>query len=220
MYIWMKEAGNIIIYKMIPDQEKIKNYREEVLDSNPLIIKTIISNSMDAIKYIENSKNLRNSEIVFDTQNLYDRGIWSRYENNDISVEEIKENYLNGLYDNKKTIRVYNDDLKAINCFCYLLLTKKANLKNPYLTAYKLDDIIELPLNLYLLHLLLQGNFGAIINNDITEILKLCDFEYIRKIKFNDIIDILNVGLLPGNLLMLENSSDIGSKILRKARVR
>lgn len=77
-----------------------------------------------------------------------------------------------------------------------------------------------LPQNLFFLQCLINGNFARVANEDITNLLKLFNFRYLKSVDIFEIIEILNLGLVDGNITDIENKASIGEKILRRAKVK
>ncbi len=220
MYLFTKNTGEILVYEMLPNSSKIKSFRKALLQDNPLEAKTLISNNADTLKYLENAEILRHSDLVFDNQGLMDRGHYAYFTKEEGNLASLVSALINGKFDFNPLIKVINDDLRATCPYYYLLLTENYREINNLKPEYQLANILILSEPLYLLQLLIQGKFPRVINADITPFLKLFTFTYVKKIAFLDVVDIMHLGLLKGNLTTLEATLEMGSQILKRARVR
>ena len=229
MYLFAKNNSQIEVYSMMALNDKIKKYRQGVLSKNKnLKVTTLISTDKDAINHLQNATKIDERDVIFSKNNFIGSDVWSEFFDDEITLEDktkVINNYLLGLYDTNVPIEVvknvYNEQKKWVEIPAYqMLLTEEKKVYDDYKSNIKLKNIIMLPQNLFFLQCLINGNFARVANEDITNLLKLFNFRYLKSVDIFEIIEILNLGLVDGNITDIENKASIGEKILRRAKVK
>ena len=222
MYIFDKNENKIDIYKMEARKKDIKRYKEEVIKNNKKnLLYSFDTNYSNTMKDFETSSAISLNKINCQyavgpwhsvRSNILEKAGTANLEEINKSIEKYSslgsydgdmlyldnkhkqklENYLDGLYDNSSMIKVigYNEAEKY-----YFLKTEEAE-KELLFEEYHMKGIIDLPLKLYILHLLLQGDFAKLKNRNISEQLSLFNIDYYKSFSLDDIHDLINSGLI------------------------
>lgn len=230
MILYNKLEESIDIYNMEAKKEEIKKYRERVLHQQkkkePLFY-YLKTNSPDTIKSLADASNIDISLLSYDNSTVLDCGSYSDIyevanENLNKNQEAIIDAYINGYYDEFPTINVFQFNWQKKEDEELLRLLK---LKNSYISStnshgnvYKIDDILNLPKNLYLLHLLQQGKYAKVAGENITRLLKMFEVEYVKNVKLKEIEEMLETGLVDGTLERTIKKVETSSKIYQKLK--
>ena len=141
--------------------------------------------------------------------------------------KEIIAKYIEGEYDNLN-VKSIIERLPGKN-FVYkdyrlLIVENFVDVRNNFAAVREVimgtKNVINLPYTLYLLYLLKRGEFSNLADANISEQLSLFDIDYLRSIKLKDIQDILSTGLLSGTMEEVIKKAEIGSKILKKSKIK
>lgn len=172
MYLFNEKMGTVEIYEMNPQEELMATYRKKEIEENiPLSERFYCASSLY-------SKPLLEDKDTFQMDELNYQGIMPQ-KSFQISHSfqpqpfltsdsgQIMGRYINGAYDSNKTIRVIDNDDK------YFVLPKNDYYYHMHVGEYWMTDIIRVPKSLYLLRLLNQGDFSAVISENIDEQLGL-----------------------------------------------
>lgn len=230
MLIYDKLEDSINIYNMEGKKEEIKKYRERVLKrckkKEPLFY-YLKTNCLETIKSLKDVSDIDINLLSYDNSTVLDYGSYSSiYEiepaNIDSEQERILEAYISGYYDKQTITKVskYNWQNESNEELLRLLKPSIYYIAgtNSHGDVYEIDDMLNLPRNLYLLHLLQQGKYAHVVNENITKLLKLFEFEYVNNIKLKDIEEMLETGLVDGSLEKSIKKAEVGSKILQKVK--
>lgn len=140
--------------------------------------------------------------------------------------KKILEKYANGKYDSLKPIRIYEHDSNKTNEEIYRLLQPEGLMIHHeeiirdchYIIYYEARHMINLPRDLYLLHLFQNGDFSKLTSENIDMQLKFFEVEYFKSVKISDVSDMISFGLLSGTLEDAIKKAEIGSSILQKMK--
>lgn len=230
MLIYNKLEDSIDIYNMEAKTEEIKKYRKRIIQKSkkqePLFY-YLRTNCLDTIKSLENASNININSLVYDNNTPLDYGTYSDlYEihpvNLDNKQEKIIEAYLAGYYDNLPTTKIFQFNWKNEEDEELYRLLKPKNYHisstNSHGNVYEIDDMLNLPRNLYLLHQLLQGRYSRVADENIAKLLKLFEFDYQRNIKLKEIEEIIETGLITDSMDQVIKKVETSSKVYQKAK--
>lgn len=230
MLLYNKLENSIDIYNMEGKEEKIKKYRERILKQNknkdPLFY-YLKTNCLDTIKTLESASNIDINLLSYDNSTVLDCGSYSDIfeiapSSLDNDQEAIIEAYINGHYDKLTVTNVFqfNCKKKEDEELLRLLKPKKSYITstNSHGNVYEIDDILNLPRNLYLLHLLKQGKYAKVADENITKLSKMFEIEYIKNVKLKEIEEMLETGLVDGTLEKTIKKVETSSKVFQKLK--
>lgn len=230
MLIYNKLENSIDIYNMEVKKEEIKKYRKRIIEKNkkqnPLFY-YLKTNCLDTAKSISAVSNIDIGTIVYDNSTPLDYGTHSDlYEveqgNLDEDQEKIIDSYVAGYYDNLPATKIFQHNWKAGKdevLFRFLQPNKyHISSVNSQGTVYKIDDMLNLPKELYLLQQLLQGKYASVADENITKLLKLFEFDYQKNIKLKEIEEILETGLVSGNIDQVLKKAETSTKVFQKVK--
>ena len=86
--------------------------------------------------------------------------------------------------------------------------------RNSYGLVY-MSTLLDLPENLYNLHMLLQEKYDRVVNSNIQRQLQLFDYELMKNISFKELEELKELGLIQEGV---DSKSIIGSMILKKIK--
>ncbi len=212
--LYEKKEGSINIYKVVPKSEEIKRYRKSVLERTKECLVYKLKNGGDNPLIIGNKSTYFMHDFVYDNSNALESGSWSSiYESSNDFIT--KSNYLAGIYDTKEVAEVYqyNPTLNVVHRF---LQTMKPEViaRNSYGLVY-MSTLLDLPENLYNLHMLLQEKYDRVVNSNIQRQLQLFDYELMKNISFKELEELKELGLIQEGV---DSKSIIGSMILKKIK--
>lgn len=162
--LFNRDGENIFIYKMIPDEGKISNFKryeeERILEKDRVYCaKTSLFNILEENEVDESKLNTKIDGLRMGKGSYFHSfepvGYTDYYKN-------LLENYYNGLYTDSRVVTIlryygsYRN--KAIK---YLLMT---------MDKYKdgeINNIISIPESLYYMQMIEQGRFGSIYRDNI-----------------------------------------------------
>lgn len=218
MFIIDKNKGGIDLYTIEAKRDELRKYRETILKSHEqqlfyyilskkvkTLKKFITSSSID----LNNShdKNLNQLLLKLCNYNVSDEDnemIYHYFDNSSL----IKK-YLDGLMDTNSVVKLMSN---SHDCDLYYLVSDITKIDYNH---WLLKEVMNLPKELYLLHLLLLGRYEKLENEQITEQLSLFDIKYFITYTENDLKDLSNLGLMP-NYNEVMNKAMLHSRILQK----
>ena len=218
MLIYDKKENSIDIYTLEKKEEEIKKYKKNVIqrNKNNIDFNILSTNNTNTIRSFIERSIISWDDINYDNN----RGIYSQLSimQPDEKMNEILDRYINGEFDKNHITTVAKDLFKGQ--ISNLLNTEHGTWYNLCSDNenYELPYLIELPYNLYLLHLLKQGRFVELIPENIKNQLNLFDIEYIKNVKLSDIQDMIDTGLVYGDIDSIIDRAETGSKILKKLK--
>ncbi len=227
MLIYDKKPDKIDIYTMEPNKEKLEKYRKRAVQryKDDLYLCYLKTNNWETISRMKNASAIDNHLVNYDNSTPLDCGTWA---NIYITGEEqgknlILEKYIAGEYDKLAPTRVFEYEYEA-ECEkrLYNLLKTEGHYissTNSHGDVYQMDNMLNLPENLYLLHQLLLGKYASVADENITRLLKLFEFEYQKNVELQAIEEMLATGLVSGTIDRVIKKAEVGSKVLRKALV-
>ena len=225
MYLYEKNNNDINIYNMFPNLEMLYCYRKEMMskmgdnylydgleilnndNEKPLfeLYESELDNIILPIEKVNSKYNDdydRNHELVMSDKSFYKKG-------------EILTKYFYNTYRNNNVVKIQD-----LNKLRYFILTNKQYLTDENNKLLKvMSDIIEIPENLYVLHMLEQNKFDLINNYNYEEQLKFFNLKYIDKINFDDLrrLEWFGIGKnLYDNALKLSEQDEKVIKILKQ----
>ncbi len=225
MLICDTKQNNINLYMMIEKQDEVKEFKKQIIKEHTQnqLFYELTTNSESTIRAFNSKDEINITLLVYDYI-AKNNQIWSKIASKkNISLseiqkqEEILEAYINGEYDNLVPIEVFKhlwDD--GVNCCLYRFLKIGKQTKDK--RSYKIDNILNLPKQLYFLALLKNGIFEKVMNEDIERQLKLFELEYVKSISLDDIATLIDANLINSTLDEVISKTQIGSKILSKMR--
>lgn len=230
MLIYNKLEDSIDIYNMEAKTEEIKKYRKRILNKckkeEPLFY-YLRTNCIDTMKALKDVSNIDIRSLVYDNGTPLDYGTHSDLfeaarANLDEDQEKILEAYIDGYYDKLPTTKVFQFNWKTEEEEELYRFLKPNDYHissaNSHGYVYEMDDLLNLPRNLYLLQQLLQGRYSRVADENITKLLKLFEFEFQRNIKLKEIEEILETGLISGNIDQVIKKAETSSKVYQKAK--
>lgn len=230
MLIYNKLEDSIDIYNMEAKTEEIKKYRKRIIDKSkkqePLFY-YLRTNCLGTMKSLKDASNINIGSLVYDNGTPLDYGTHSDlYEvqpvNIDKDQEKILETYIEGYYDKLPTTRVFQFNWEKEGEEELFRFLKPNNYHissaNSHGNVYEMNDMLNLPRNLYLLHQLLQGRYSHVADENITKLLKLFEFDYQKNIKLKEIEEILETGLFSGTIDQVIKKAETSSKVYQKAK--
>lgn len=230
MFIYNKLENSIDIYNIDPKEDEIKKYRKRVLHKakkqEPLFY-YLKTNCSDTIETLKNSSNLDFRLLSYENESVLDCGTWSNlYEINESELdrdqEDIIESYIEGHYDKLPIIKVFQYDWeKDNNEELFRLIKPKSHYiasTNSHGNVYEIDDMLNLPRNLYLLHLLKQGKYATIVDERLINLLKMFEINYVKNVKLKDIEEIIEIGLINDSMKNVIKKAETASKVFKKIK--
>lgn len=230
MLIYNKLEDSIDIYNMEAKTEEIKKYRQRIINKSkkqePLFY-YLRTNCLDTMKSLKAVSNIDIRSLVYDNSTPLDYGTHSdlfevQNTNLDEDQEEILEAYVNGYYDQLPITKVFEFNWKTEEdeeLFRFLKPNDyHVSSTNSHGNVYEMDDLLNLPRNLYLLQQLLQGRYSHVSDENITKLLKLFEFEFKKNIKLKEIEEILETGLISGTIDQVIKKAETSSKVYQKAK--
>lgn len=230
MLIYNKLEDSIDIYNMEAKTEEIKKYRKRILNKcqkEEALFYYLRTNCLDTMKSLKAVSNIDIRSLVYDNSTPLDYGTHSdlfevQNTNLDEDQEEILEAYVNGYYDQLPITKVFEFNWKTEEdeeLFRFLKPNDyHVSSTNSHGNVYEMDDLLNLPRNLYLLQQLLQGRYSHVSDENITKLLKLFEFEFKKNIKLKEIEEILETGLISGTIDQVIKKAETSSKVYQKAK--
>lgn len=230
MLIYNKLEDSIDIYNMEAKTEEIKKYRKRILNKcqkEEVLFYYLRTNCLDTMKSLKAVSNIDIRSLVYDNSTPLDYGTHSdlfevQNTNLDEDQEEILEAYVNGYYDQLPITKVFEFNWKTEEdeeLFRFLKPNDyHVSSTNSHGNVYEMDDLLNLPRNLYLLQQLLQGRYSHVSDENITKLLKLFEFEFKKNIKLKEIEEILETGLISGTIDQVIKKAETSSKVYQKAK--
>lgn len=230
MLIYNKLEDSIDIYNMEAKTEEIKKYRKRIINKSkkqePLFY-YLRTNCLDTMKALKGVTNIDIRSLVYDNSTPLDYGTHSdlfelQNVNLDEAQEKILEAYINGYYDKLPTTKVFEFNWKTEEdeeLFRFLKPNDyHISSTNSHGNVYEMNNLLNLPRSLYLLHQLLQGRYSQVADENINKLLKLFDFEFKRNIKLKEIEEILETGLITGTMDQVIKKAETSTKVYQKAK--
>lgn len=230
MLIYNKLEDSIDIYNMEAKTEEIKKYRKRILNKcqkEESLFYYLRTNCLDTMKSLKAVSNIDIRSLVYDNSTPLDYGTHSdlfevQNANLDEEQEEILEAYVNGYYDQLPTTKVFQFNWKTDEdeeLFRFLKPNDyHVSSANSHGNVYEMDNLLNLPRNLYLLQQLLQGRYSRVSDENITKLLKLFEFEFKKNIKLKEIEEILETGLITGTMDQVIKKAETSTKVYQKAK--
>ncbi len=234
MLLYNKRDSEIDIYQMNPKEKKLRDYRKKSLEEQDTIFYDLKTNCEDTILSL-----FHKDELDIRVLECNSSSQWSFIEKNDMSKKPKKEikpydyekrqiqkdmikKYINGEYGTLEPTRVFEfipeDDL---DCAVYHLLRSENATMVPlsdFKEIWQVQNMMNLPKNLYLLQLLQLRDFEKLEFEDITKQLQLFDIDYSKSVKISDAFDMLETGLVSGTVDDVMKKVEASSKIFQKVR--
>lgn len=221
MLIYDKKGDTIEIYTIKEKTEELKKYKKGVISrcKEPMFysFKTNIENTAHAF---ENSREIWQFKLNRDYYSVFDNNEFS-------SLEVIPENkemlnkYILGDYNTLKPIISTDYDYekqkdKVVHKFIRPEEAKITTYSSN--KSWTFNNVIDLPQNLYLLQLLLVGDYKNLVNANISKQLSLFEIEYLKSVNLLQIKEMIETGLVSGTLDEAVEKAEIGSKVLSKRK--
>lgn len=206
MLLYDKNGISLDIYIMNPKFKEIKKYKEKELkqinqEELYYIFKTSSIESLNSRKIILSNE----KKSTIEQLKLFDIK----------EQKKIVEEYIEGKYRFILPTRVIKMN-KDNNKYYFLNTNRKKTISKRNENDYELKNIINLSKNLYLLQLLEQGMFRELINEDISQQLKLFDISLVKTIIINNNEKIVSFGLSADYNKQILSKKEFKTKILRK----
>lgn len=169
MYLFNRKGNRIDIYTLVPDEDKLKIYREEEMAKVPY----------QDMLYRAST----NGPVVLGTKDVYSineldfkhNGIYHEFlKDHDRPMREVVlliNNYINGFYKDCPVAKIVDENGKVLN---YVLLPfEYMRQYYPLFNMLYLDNVLSIPKSLYLLQLLELERFDALKGENIDEQLSM-----------------------------------------------
>ncbi len=207
---------SIDIYTMEVRKEKMKKFKKKVLKyiDEPLFyhLKTNDDSVLNRIASLD----VKNDFLNYSNHNTWSQlALMEKIKEEDIKrQEEILNKYINGDYDSLIPSRIYDKD----GDICRLLKIEDIEVlgSNNKGSICEIKNMLNLPRKLYFLQLLLTGYFDRLVDEDIKEELELFKYGHFKNVCIRDIEEILATKLVEGSIECVNETVEIGSKILQK----
>ncbi len=220
MIILDKNNGGIDLYTITAKKEELKRYREEILNLKKRnYFYYLISKKEKVLKQFANSSEIDYANIgnnknlvalltkLFNYNGKYDETIQQYINENDLI-----DRYLQGFKDRRPVVKITNTP----NGKNFYYLTNDVS-QIDY-NAWILREVMELPKELYLLHLLLLGKFDKLQDEPISEQLDLFDINHYKTFTENDLKDLIDAGLMQNTYEDIMKKAALDAHILQKRR--
>lgn len=244
MYIFDKKDESIDVYTMSAKLKAIRDYKESVLENNTSgsLIYTMVTNDEEGVKRFESASEIPFDRISFEASSPdhLKAWIWSHFigqsgtrsmaelkallsselaasqDNISVTMDRIRllNNYINGTFDDRPTVRVTN---VPGNDNYYFLRTEDFD-RSFSTSPLVISNLINLPKELYILQLLLQGKFDQVVDERVLSQLAFFDIDYYRSFSIEDIEALYNTGLVSGSYEDTIHNAEIGSSVLRRIK--
>ena len=216
MFLYDRTDDIIDVYSMIPNIKKIVKYRK--IEADKFSDFKFLRAVMRGYALLAN---MNNNDILDESQLNYNPYINEEFHELKPQLMLAKEkqiilhNFYNGSFDYCKIIRVQN---KEENTEKYLLITKNNYKSYGTKDIREMRNIISIPESLYLLQMLLQGNFNIVKYKNIHNQLKQFDISTkpVQKFYVSDIERLSKFGLLDYDEVL--QNVEVTKKILNKVR--
>lgn len=223
MYLYDKKEGQIIVYSMKPNMDKIYKFRKEQIQSineSERILKMVSNKPMDLSLFYTGEINALTSD--FKKKSLFKPNYFDLIPYNITESEKIRQNNLLENYyksnDFYYKIKINNyDKIKELKTIKWLLsdnvcLEEKRN-------KFIILDIISIPESVYLLELILSENFNHIKDEDISMQLNLFDIKTIENIYFCELKKYMKYDVIPSTSeTIIDKKINNSEKILKYIR--
>lgn len=219
MYLFNEKGKAIEIYEMTPQEELIAAYRKKELEENiPLSERFYYASSIYSKHLLEDKDTFQMNELNYQgtmPQKFFQ--ISHTFQPQPFLTSDSGQiicGYINGAYDSNKAIRVIDNDDK------YFVLPKNDYYYHMHVGEYWMTNIIQIPESLYLLHLLNQGNFSAVVSHDIDEQLGLYKVSPgpVYVLGIGTLRAAYYTGLVPGTMDEMMDRIQDTEAILKRAR--
>lgn len=192
MLLYDRKDSSIDVYTMRPNNEKIREYKKNVLEEDNLFY-SFKTNYYEIITIFKRKKEFKilNIDNYFKIEKMVDINDYDK----DIQ-NKIIEDYIDGKYTficPKKTFLINRDNYFDKKIYYFLesqRIRRKTLNKN---RIYEIKNILNLPKKLYLLQLLEQGRFKELENEDIDDLLELFDISFSKNISTTDFNNINSI---------------------------
>lgn len=245
MLLYDKKDESIDVYSIDAKIEELKQFKKKILQSSkdePLFY-YLRTNSLSTIKQFNRASSLPLIDVDYEERSILDTAVWSEIEEMgkylyydlysrlrnyskqvqekkfreakvrlEESQQEILDKYIEGLLDDTSIKTIYRRPNQDV--FHFLTPNQSRLIDN--CQVWEVKNMLSLPQELYLLHLLKNGQFSKLTDEDIEEQLKLFEINFLRTIKLSDIDEMINSGLFADTLGDITQKAETGSKILRK----
>lgn len=187
MYIYKEREDRVDIYRFEPNKQRIKEYRESIAQKHPIFFVDLQTNncesiseiykgvtSLDSIDYLS-GKNF--SDIYF---NLAESSRKSRGKER----SAILENYINGKFDLIKPVMITESINEKVSPLYFFLVTSDVEtLEINKGCWYRIENIIVLPRELYLLGLLFSGNTQELTEEEFQTLMGLGISYFVKSVE-------------------------------------
>lgn len=229
MLLYDKKDDSIDIYTLQARQEELKKYRKEVLqgyDTSSLFyclktgVESIAKNFLKGGDFDICDVDSRGWRKLDSGWSLIDR-MSKKVSDSDIEIQKkILEKYIEGEYSSLVPSRVYDTTVEHVEYYDKYLFLKPEKIKEIWnsIIFWQINNMLNLPRNLYLLQLIELGRFEQLTKENIKEQLQLFDIDYSKRVKVSEIEELLSTSLVSGKIEDVIKKAKVGSKILQKIR--
>jgi hypothetical protein len=229
MFLYEKKESAVNVYSLEAKKDALKEYRKQILVKEKLnelfwLLEIDSKNILD--RFIREDE----IDIGFLRENDNNSSWWSNFQPQDsknatltktkeILYQGIVNKYINGeLADKDITIAFIPDG--GVDCYLgsYMQIDNPITIDSTESKKYyRLENIMKLPTELLVLHLLETGKFDAILRYgfDFNKQISLFEIDKVDSIDYEEINKMINFGLL-NNARKIENTINVTEKILKK----
>ena len=222
MYIYDRHLNIIDLYLVENKEQEIIKYKKEILNQYKEYFYSLRTTSRKTIKDFSDLEQISLDKIIYEKGFFLGNMDWSSIfkpkflsDQEKEEQEKILDNYFNGLYDNKHLTDVTN----GIKHY-YFLKTEEAKTIISYkdLQVFEIDNMINLPKELFDLSLFQNGLFEELLLNNPNLDPNLFTLVYKKRINLNEIVELYKSGLINGSLEETISKINASSMILRKIK--
>lgn len=188
MYIYkLNNQNNVTVYELIPNIEKIYNFKKKQIEKNNTITSFYQLITSDKENQFIKECNIPKEEKINKSNPIEQLTIHRILKETPAIQNKILNDYYNGIYDKNPTIikRISYTDTPLNNYF--IITNPNININNN--GYYQTDYIIRIPLILFQLQQILKDKFHEINlrSTNIDTLLDLFDIKYKGNIPLNEI---------------------------------
>ena len=227
MNIFEKNNEKFDIYEIREKKEQIKEFKERILEEHKKrqLFYVLMTNRLENALKFNKGKTIDLNDINYSNVTMYEIGDWSKltpigkHSYKEEQRDEILEKYINGVYDKLVPTEV----IKGRSKYNFIKPeNEKIVLRDSENKIYRIENLMDLPEELFLLQNLLSGNFSKVVDadEDISKQLSLFDIEYVKSIKVETLQELIDLGIVDINMMNLLKKISTNSKIIDMTRVR
>ncbi len=217
MFVTEIKKNRINVYDVEAKKEELKQYRKFILENyqrkNHDLVYSLQGNDYDVFQtFLANDTSILERELNLDQKDKFGFTKWTKLKVMPTRCDYIVEDYLDGKYDEKIAKRIIPSKPTLA-----LLITqpKKDIICKEY---YKIDNLLLLPNELYILQFLLQNKLLRLKNEDIDEQLKLFEKSFCKSFPLYLTKDLISFGVVNDNFEQIVNKAKMGEKILKRIK--